>query len=236
VSKTSFSRQSLGPREALRVTRTTPRACLPIVFTGLSVAREEASMLGRAHIRPPVKRGDLDKLDHGQIVAIVDGELNPATVLPRTEVMRAMRRGVEIHGAASVGALRAFELRDCGMTGCGWVYDAYCTGRIAGADEIAVTYDPMSHQPLSVPLANIRFHLDRLVDDRRIARTEADASMLALKSLSPEDRTAGGIARVLGEVFGDQRIETLGLATGRGFDIKKRDALQLIWTLTGNSQ
>lgn len=204
---------------------------MPIVFTGLSVSLEEASTFGAGDIRPPVKRGDLDELEHGQIVAIVDGELNPATVLTKAEVRQAIRRGVQIRGAASVGALRAFELRDCGMTGCGWIYNAYCTGRIAGTDEIAVVYDPLSHHPLTVPLANIRFCLDRLVDSRRIAKIEADGAMNTLKGLSVEDRASGSISSGLRQVFGNQQVEELGLATGLGFDIKRRDAFQLIWAL-----
>jgi hypothetical protein len=92
-------------------------------------------------------------------------------LLPGTEIEQLVRRGVEVLGAASVGALRAFGLRDRGVTGFGWVYNAYCTGRIAAMDEIAPVCDLMSHRPLTVPLVNIRVCLDPLVDRRRVGRS-----------------------------------------------------------------
>jgi hypothetical protein len=39
----------------------------PIVFTGLSISREEALRLVPAEIRPPIKRGDLDRLVDGSV-------------------------------------------------------------------------------------------------------------------------------------------------------------------------
>jgi hypothetical protein len=236
VTKKSYGTPDINTRESLRATRITVRAAFPVVFTGISATREEAEVFGLTDIRPPVKRGDLDQLEHGRVVAIVDGELDPATMLLEAEVTRAMRRGVELRGAASVGALIAFDFRDYGMTGIGWVYKAYCAGRIAGADEIAVVYDPLSHRPLTVPLVNIRVYLDALVDNGLIKRTEADAAMVILKSLNPEDRTSEGVASGLRKVFDDQRIEGLGLAGGRGFDIKKHDAFQLFAKLTGSAR
>ena len=114
----------------------------PVVFTGLSLSQEEARTLLAAEVRPPVKRGDLDQLSDGTVAAIIDGELSGDSAVPIDEIRRALRRGVKISGAASVGALRAYEAREEGMVGLGWVYRAYCTGRISGIDEIAVIYDP----------------------------------------------------------------------------------------------
>lgn len=59
---------------------------------------------------------------------------------------------MKITGAASVGALRAYEAREYGMVGLGRVYEAYCTGRIAGTDEISVLYNPDSKRLLTIPL------------------------------------------------------------------------------------
>ena len=49
------------------------------------------------------------------------------------------------------------------MHGVGWVYDQYIAGKITSFDEIAVIYDPLCLQNLSVPLVNIRFWLDGLI-------------------------------------------------------------------------
>ena len=207
------------------------RTFIPIVFAGLSLSQEDVSAFGFADIRPPIKNGDLQEFEDGHVVAIVDGELDPRRVLPSSEIKQAIRRGVEILGAASLGALRAFEMRDSGMAGFGWVYNTYCTGRIAGADESAVVYEPVSYRALTVPLVNIRFSLDVLVDNKRITNIEADLAINMLKRLSLEERESRVIALCLAKVLGKERVKATGLATGLGWNIKKRDASQLIGAL-----
>ena len=137
----------VNPRTAFHVV---PGA--PIVFAGITINPVEVTATVAAETRPPVKRGDLDRLGSGTVVAIIEGELSENAAVPINEIRRALDRGVKISGAASVGALCAYEARTEGMTGIGWVYDAYCTGRITGTDEIAVLYDPISFGPLTIPL------------------------------------------------------------------------------------
>jgi hypothetical protein len=204
---------------------------LPVVFTGLSLSDAEARRLISADIRSPVKRGDLDELSDGRVVAIIDGELGPNSMLQLDEIRRSLGRGMTILGAASVGALRAYEARAEGMKGYGWVYQAYCSNRIVGTDEIAVAYLPYSRQPLTVPLINIRFCLDRLVRQTKITSTEAASAMQALKAIRVEDRDRRNVFRSLVEMFGrtlvHEALET-GHATSPG--IKKRDAYDLLRT------
>ena len=205
---------------------------VPVVFAGLSLSHAEAGAFGSAEIRPPVKRGDLDALESGRVVAIIDGELDPVTMLTIDEIRRAIDRGMKVRGAASIGALRAFETRDNGMEGVGWVYDAYCTGRIVGTDEIAVVYEPLSRRPLTVPLVNVRFCLDRLVSGGSITVAEADAAMSTLKSLRVEERGRRGVLLRLAHVFGSARVKAaLRLAAELDSNIKKRDAFHLLRTL-----
>jgi len=134
-------------------------------------------MLLAAEVRPPVKRGDLDQLSGGTVAAIIDGELSGDSAVPIDEIRRALRRGVKISGAASVGALRAYEAREEGMVGLGWVYRAYCAGRISGIDEIAVIYDPASYRSLTIPLVHVRLCLDHLTNRCGISAEEADRAM-----------------------------------------------------------
>jgi TfuA protein len=93
-------------------------------------------------------------------------------MLQPDEILRAIARGVDVRGSSSIGALRAAELHGCGMAGVGWVYDSYRANRIAGLDEIAVIYDPQSYRPLTIPLVNIRFCLDRLVESNASPTTK----------------------------------------------------------------
>ena len=181
----------------------------PVVFTGLSLSQEEARTLLAAEVRPPVKRGDLDQLSDGTVAAIIDGELGGDSAVPIDEIRRALRRGVKISGAASVGALRAYEAREDGMVGLGWVYRAYCTGRIWGIDEIAVIYDPDSYRSLTIPLVNVRFCLERLTTRRGISAEEADHAMASLKQLSIGKRDRRSIVLHLAGLLGRERVRKM---------------------------
>ncbi|WOH53279.1 TfuA-like protein [Bradyrhizobium sp. sBnM-33] len=208
----------------------------PVVFTGLSLSQEEARTLLAAEVRPPVKRGDLDQLSDGTVAAIIDGELGGDSAVPIDEIRRALRRGVKIIGAASVGALRAYEAREDGMVGLGWVYRAYCTGRIWGIDEIAVIYDPDSYRSLTIPLVNVRFCLERLTARRGISAGEADHAMASLKQLSIGKRDRRNIVLHLAGLLGRERVrKMLKLVRPAEDDVKKSDAYELLRTLAKGS-
>ena len=55
-----------------------------------------------------------------------------------------------------MGALRASELDTHGMIGVGKVYEWYRDGVIESDDEVAVSTNPDTFEPISVPLVNIR--------------------------------------------------------------------------------
>lgn len=208
----------------------------PVVFTGLSLSQEQARTLLAAEVRPPVKRGDLDQLSDGTVAAIIDGELGADSAVPIDEVRRALRRGVKISGAASVGALRAYEAREDGMVGLGWVYRAYCSGRIWGIDEIAVIYDPDSYRSLTIPLVNVRFCLERLTTRRGISAEEADHAMASLKQLSIGKRDRRSIVRHLAGLLGRERVrKMLKLVRPAEDDVKKSDAYELLRILARGS-
>jgi hypothetical protein len=205
---------------------------IPIVFTGISLSFAEARSIVSADVRPPVKRGDLDELRNDGVVAIIDGELHETYILPTEEIRRAIGRGLHVQGASSLGALRAAELHQNGMGGLGWVYEAFCTGSIAGTDEIAVCYDPYSLRPLTIPLVNVRFCLGRLVHNGSITADEAANAMIALSGIQVEQRDRRTVLLRLSEVLGRGRSETvLGMISDADNNIKARDAHSLLQSL-----
>ena len=209
---------------------------MPVVFTGLSLSQEEARTLLAADVRPPVKRGDLDQLSDETVAAIIDGELGGDSAVAIDEIRRALRRGVKISGAASVGALRAYEAREDGMVGLGWVYRAYCTGRIWGMDEIAVIYDPDSYRSLTIPLVNVRFCLERLATRRGISADEAEHAMASLKQLNIGRRDRRSILLHLVGLLGRERVrKMLKLVRPAEDDVKKSDAYELLRILAKGS-
>jgi hypothetical protein len=207
-----------------------------VVFTGLTLSQGEARSLVNAEIRPPVRSGDLDQLSDGKTVVIIDGVLGPDSVLSLCEIRQALRRGVKVKGASSLGALRAHEARCDGMDGSGWVYQQYVGGRIDGTDEISVAYDPLSLRPLTIPLVNVRFCLHRLVSQSVVSASEAENAMSALKSLPTEDRNGRAVLQRLVHVFGRDRLR----AAFRGgtpmySDIKRSDACEMLQSMAVSS-
>ena len=203
----------------------------PIVFTGLSLPQAEARRLLNAEICPPVRSGDLDRLNDGQTVGIIDGVLEPESVLSISEIRRALQRRIKIRGAASLGALRAHQTHTDGMEGSGWVYQAYVSGRIEGTDEIRVIYDPISNRPLTVPLVNVRFCLLRLVERRTVAECDVEQVLSDLKRIPPEERSRRAVVLELARVFGRSRVKAALEDPEINSNIKRRDALEMLQTL-----
>jgi hypothetical protein len=171
----------------------------PVVFAGLSISASEAQSLLPAVVRGPVRAGDLDGFDAGQIVVIIDGDLTPNKLITSEEIQRLVEHGVRAFGAASVGAWRASD-RSTGMRGFGWVYEAYRRGTLVGRDEIAALYDPTSHQRLTMPLVNVRFYLEAEVVRGALPGRLAARAMRGVKQVPLADRDSETLARTVAEI------------------------------------
>ena len=79
----------------------------PVVFIGPTLSRRRCSALLAAEYLPPARKGSLNEITPGRVVAIVDGEIPPYAFLPECEVRAALDRDVVLFGAASVGAYHA---------------------------------------------------------------------------------------------------------------------------------
>ena len=227
----SIASVEYGRRGEVRIDK---RQDTPVVFAGITLSHAETrTALGTAEVHPPIRRGDLDGLKDGSIVAIIDGELNDSVPLPANEIRRAIARGCDVRGASSVGALRAAELRYEGMAGIGWVYEAFCTGRIRDTDEIAVVYEPYSYRPLTIPLVNVRFCLGGLVSSGDITADEAEDAMVALQHITLEERDRQTVLSRLARIIGSRRMSVvLERIRGERFDVKARDARLLLRSLS----
>lgn len=207
----------------------------PLVFVGPSLSHCECSQLLDADFLPPARRGSLNSIAPGRVVAVIDGELPPESFLPDCEILDALGRGVTLYGAASVGALRASAFANRGMRGVGWVYDQYIAGKITGLDEIAVIYDPLSLRRLSVPLVDIRFWLDGLIAASRTTPDEARNALEELRRLPVFDRDVVAIKKSLHGLL-RQNVVQKELETMTAFpDVKRNDARILLGLLTSLS-
>jgi hypothetical protein len=154
------------------------------VFLGPTLDLHTARRILDAEYLPPIKRGDLARLDP-QIrrVAIVDGEFYQSLAVSPKEVLVLLDRGVAVYGASSMGALRAAETCAYGMVGVGTIFEWYRDGVIDADDEVAVTYDPVTYRSTSVPLVNLRACLRGAVVAGVVPEKEADEVIRILKEM-----------------------------------------------------
>lgn len=140
------------------------------IFTGPTISPTKAAETLDATYLPPVKYGDvyrLCELYQPQVIGIIDGYFNQVPAVWHKEILWAIDQGISVFGAASMGALRAAELDQFGMTGCGKIYEAYQAGILPpfnneafeDDDEVAVVHSPaeLGYLPVSDAMVNIRF-------------------------------------------------------------------------------
>ena len=90
-----------------------------IVFLGPSLDLSAAEKILPAEYRPPAKRGDLlaAVADGADIICLIDGVFHQDCAVAHREILTAVKKGIKVVGASSMGALRAAEMDTLGMTG-----------------------------------------------------------------------------------------------------------------------
>lgn len=200
----------------------------PIVFIGPSISLYRAKLtLPAADYRAPIRRGDLEGIAPGTVVAIIDGFFAQTLAISPGEIREAIDSGVAVFGAASMGALRAAEVS--AVVGVGRIFEMYRTGIIERDDEVAVLVDPETHEALTEPLVNVRFAVERLVRSGTLSRHDGAAIVEACAQLHYTERTYRRIfsrSRLAGNKDVDEIIRLL-----QTFDLKRDDAQLLLETI-----
>jgi len=204
-----------------------------VVFAGPSI--EPKAVAGYpVTMLPPVARGDIDRLmsrdSPPRYIGIVDGQFLQGLMLSPKEVLRAIdTHGARVFGSSSLGALRAVELADYGMTGVGKIFELYRSGQIDADDEVAITFDPDSLRPLCEPMVNIRIAVAAAVDGGVISPETADRALAVAKSLYFPDRTYSRLIQELGARTPHDEVRRLRAFLGtRAPDAKRQDAIALL--------
>ena len=142
-------------------------------------------LLPDAHLHPPVRHGDLLRLDlaPGDTVLIIDGLFHSTAAVRHKEILHLLANGVRVVGSSSMGALRAAELHPYGMVGIGWIFAAYRDGTIEADDEVAVTHTVDDLRQAVEPLVNIRYTLDNAVEEGVIPSSDAASLLQAAREL-----------------------------------------------------
>jgi TfuA protein len=202
-----------------------------IVFLGPSLDPGAARAILPAEYRPPAKRGDLLRAvaDGAAIIGLIDGVFHQESAVAHREILAAIKKGVRVIGASSMGALRAAEMDTLGMTGIGEVYRMYKTGELVSDDEVALVFDPETGFSLSEPLINIRFTLRDAERQGVISAPDHAALLAAAQSVFYPQRTYGKIASAAGDaVLPETRDRFLSFVKLHAVDRKREDAIEAL--------
>ena len=156
------------------------------VFLGPTLPRAEAAQLLDATYLPPAAEGDVYRaaLQRPQVIGIVDGYFHSRAAIRHKEILWAMKEGIHVFGAASMGALRAAELAAFGMEGVGEVFAQYRDGTLEDDDEVAIVHgrEEAHFMAASDAMVNIRATLAKAEK----AKVISSASRVALEKAAKE--------------------------------------------------
>ena len=205
----------------------------PVVYTGTSISHSDARKILDAEYRPPVKRHDIMRLMKSppEIMGIIDGVFFDSAAVAHREIIEALKGGITVVGGGSMGALRASELEPYGMIGVGKIYEMYKSGSLESDDEVAVTFDGETLEPLSVPLVNVRMTVERALDMGILTKEQAYAVVDITRKIFYPERNYWNILNecVKNRVIADSEKERLlEFFRKHEVDVKRQDAVLVL--------
>lgn len=202
-----------------------------VIFLGPSLDTERARKILDAEYRPPAARGDIFKAvqEGAKIIGLIDGVFFQACAIAHREILYALEHGVKVVGASSMGALRASELDVYGMEGVGRIYELYKNGELVSDDEVALLFEPESLKPLSEPLVNIRYNLDRAEERGIITQDVKEKIVEVAKTLYYPERVYDRILSVAEGEIEKEVLEQLDKFLREELrDLKREDAIEAL--------
>lgn len=143
-----------------------------IVFAGPSIPRDMRGEFGDVEWRPPAQAGDFLQLipDAPERVLLIDGLFDTRAAVTHKECLALMAAGTTLIGAASMGALRYFELAAFGMLGLGRIADDYASGGLVGDDEVALVHgdERIGWKAATVAMVDVRATLAAFLADETL--------------------------------------------------------------------
>ncbi len=205
----------------------------PVVYTGTSISHSEARTILDAEYLPPVKRNDIKKLikSSPDIIGIIDGVFFDSAAVAHREIIEALKMGITVVGGGSMGALRASELEPYGMIGVGEIYEMYRNGILESDDEVAVTFDDGTLEPLSIPLVNVRMTVKRAQEMGILTDEQAFAVVdITRKIFYPERNYRNIINECVkkGIIADSEKGKLFDFFKENEVDVKRKDAILVL--------
>jgi hypothetical protein len=178
------------------------------VFVGPTLAAADARTVLDAIYLPPAKHGDVYRAVawlKPRAIGLIDGYFQWSAAVWHKEILWAMREGVHVFGASSMGALRAAELAPFGMRGVGRIFEAYRAGAFgpsgddafADDDEVCVVHGPpeSGYVAGSEALVNIRRTLADAMSANVISEETRSRLLAIAKAVFFPDRSYAELLR-----------------------------------------
>jgi hypothetical protein len=205
-----------------------------VIFSGPSLP--PSSISGRPGLtwRPPLRQGDLHQvvLDGATALGVIDGSFDTTPTVWHDEILFALDRGIPVYGAASIGALRAAELRSFGMKGVGRIFEWFRDGTLEDDDEVAMLHGPpeLDFVHRTEAMVNVRATVQEGVDRGLIDPATASEIIAVAKSTFYKQRTWDSIfERVRESIPSYERMCELRRRLARAsIDLKRLDACLLV--------
>jgi hypothetical protein len=203
------------------------------IYSGLSIKEPAVhARLAGAVLAPPIRRGDLYR-DVGaefRVVGIVDGEFLQNLAVSPGEIMDAMRCGLKVYGASSLGALRAVELESYGMIGCGEIFKLIKSTRYFKDDYLGQLFYETDARHATLPYMDLAIGLRMLYAKRKLSKKIAQYLLAAYEQLHFSERSFAGLQAKVRRMHGTATQPYL-LAIDhlkRTVRAKEADALQML--------
>ncbi len=199
-----------------------------VVFLGPSLSHREAREILKAEYLPPARRGDIESAVSGGalVIGLIDGVFFQDCAVAHREILSAIRKGIRVIGASSMGALRAAELDVLGMEGVGEIYRMYREGVLESDDEVALAFDPTTGTALSEPLVNIRATLAACVEQGVLDQASHDRLLEIARAMYYPERTYRRLCmEAAGKVEKGALDRFCDFAGERPVDLKRQDAI-----------
>jgi hypothetical protein len=204
---------------------------MKIVFAGPTLYGIYLGAFPSLEFRPPAQRGNiLDAVrDGATAIGLIDGVFERMPSVWHKEILFALANGVQVLGAASMGALRAAECQPFGMIGVGAVFEAYASGMADDDADVAQLHATreLGYLPLSEPLVNVRATLRHLLVQGRLTAQEHDALIAAAQALFFKDRTYRRIVDT-SKLPEARKTDVANLLKVETINVKQQDATRML--------
>ncbi|WFU01571.1 TfuA-like protein [Rhizobium sp. CB3171] len=184
---------------------------------------------------PPAKHGDFYRAikEGANVIGLIDGIYEYVPAIWHKEILFGLSEGVQIFGAASMGALRAAECAAFGMVGIGTIYESFSKGELEDDADVAQSHGPseLGYLPLSEPLVNVRATLSHCLRMSLVTKAEHDHLLSTAKSIFFKDRTYRKIVSSC-TLDSSRAAELIAILRDNNINQKLQDAELLVQTVT----